>query len=288
MSTTFKLALGAAAVVAVVLAGAFVLGPPAPTMASAGCPDALAIAHRQSLTVSIGAVTSIDTRPGRPTRPAGTDSPSAIRRIGPKTPPRRAWTWDDASQYVNAGQENFHSAEGTSGSAWSVTLAPGTTLETWADSSGVGRGLLPEGRRTPCAGNHDRLVPLCNEKRDCHPACWSARQDVQAFFTGGNFGDKMIVVAVWWGDSAPAVAPDAAAPASARSVPLDDGCDIACQRCFPESTTPPPPSGDRALAQSGNASGPRSAELAGLAGGVLGRQPRIRVAVVLQGGRLPS
>ncbi|HET7083016.1 MAG TPA: hypothetical protein VFJ00_04835, partial [Candidatus Limnocylindria bacterium] len=31
-------------------------------------------------------------------------------------------------------------------------------------------------------------------------------EDVQAFYTGGEFGDKMVIVAVWSGESDPEVA----------------------------------------------------------------------------------
>ncbi len=33
------------------------------------------------------------------------------------------------------------------------------------------------------------------------------QNDVQAFFTGGIYGDRMVVVAVWWGESDRAVEP---------------------------------------------------------------------------------
>ena len=48
-----------------------------------------------------------------------------------------------------------------------------------------------------------------NEEWDCHPALSGPFDtDVQAFFKDGfTNAEKMIVVAVWWGDSEAAVAP---------------------------------------------------------------------------------
>jgi hypothetical protein len=59
-----------------------------------------------------------------------------------------------------------------------------------------------------CTGIQERATPLCVELRDCHPGLLVQFEDnVEAFFTGGNYGDTMVVVAVWWDESAPAVAP---------------------------------------------------------------------------------
>jgi hypothetical protein len=58
-----------------------------------------------------------------------------------------------------------------------------------------------------CADIQNRAVPLCNEKRDCHPGTLVPfEEDVQAFLTGGNYQKQMVVVAVWRPESHSSVA----------------------------------------------------------------------------------
>ena len=52
---------------------------------------------------------------------------------------------------------------------------------------------------------------LCVEVRDCHPGLLVGvappfDREVQAFFTGGDYGGQMVVVTVWRGESDPSVA----------------------------------------------------------------------------------
>jgi len=106
--------------------------------------------------------------------------------------------------------ERFIAPDGNVGvSARSVPLAPGTAvadrpgLEAWVET------YCPETGNAPCSGIHERAVPLCLERRDCHPGVMVPfDDDVQAFFTAGIYdADKMNVVAVWSGESQPGVAP---------------------------------------------------------------------------------
>jgi hypothetical protein len=120
------------------------------------------------------------------------------------------WTLDaDGPNWLSTGQEVFK--------------APGNTIRVSAWSIPVDRSAMPETTEAveawivsycnasinaPCDQIHARAVPLCVERRDCHPGLLVPfTDDVQAFFTGGIYGDTMVVVAVWWGESQPAVAP---------------------------------------------------------------------------------
>jgi hypothetical protein len=215
MSTTFKLAVGAAVVIAVVLGGAFVLGPrardqgvgggqtpsPSPTVSPSPSPSAAAdpldiatwttyTSKQYGFSIAHPADWTVD-------------------------PASRAWTWDDAPESLNPAQENFHSADGhVRVSAWSVPrdAAEGTIFGTPAEGWGAVEEWVQtyceRTGSTPCTDIHGRAVPLCLEKRDCHPGLLVPfDNDVQAFFTNGGEGAPMTVVAVWWGDSEPAVAP---------------------------------------------------------------------------------
>lgn len=118
------------------------------------------------------------------------------------------WTLaGDADQWQSTGQEVFRPpTEDVRVSAWSVALDPDTTMETWAD---VEAWVEQYGQQTnpPFTGVHDRAVPLCNEKWDCHPGLLVPfASDVQAFFTGGEYGNQMVVVAVWRPESHPSLA----------------------------------------------------------------------------------
>lgn len=111
------------------------------------------------------------------------------------------WTLtEDAEEFPSTGWESFHSPRGDVGvSAWSVAAEPGTTIE--QTSEGVEAWVEEYCQQTdarPCTGIADRAVPLCNERRDCHSGLLVPfEDDVQAFFTGGNYQDEMVVVAVW-------------------------------------------------------------------------------------------
>jgi len=60
----------------------------------------------------------------------------------------------------------------------------------------------------PCVGIRDRAVNMCLEHSDCHPALLVPfQEDVQAFFTGGNFSGRLVVAAVWRPETDPSTAP---------------------------------------------------------------------------------
>ena len=124
-------------------------------------------------------------------------------------PATRAWTSADAGQFLNAAQENFRSANGNVRvSAWVIPLAPETAIETWADLEAWVTDFCPTSDSRPCTGIHDRVVPMCIEPRDCHPALLVPfESDTLAFGTGGVLPKGMLVVAVWWDETAEATAP---------------------------------------------------------------------------------
>jgi len=103
----------------------------------------------------------------------------------------------DADQWPSTGFESFFSpTEDVLVSAWSVPVDPGTTIEAWVEQYCQQTGTAADIR--PCTEIGDRAVPLCNEWRDCHPGLLVPfATDVQAFFTGGDYQDVMVVVAVW-------------------------------------------------------------------------------------------
>lgn len=120
------------------------------------------------------------------------------------------WTLaEDADNWLSTGQEVFQApAGGVRVSAWSVAVDRTTTAETEAAVEAWVEAYCQASGNTPCTGIHDRAVPLCIEKRDCHPGLLVPfRNDVQAFLTGGIFGDNMVVVAVWRPESHKSVAP---------------------------------------------------------------------------------
>jgi hypothetical protein len=60
---------------------------------------------------------------------------------------------------------------------------------------------------SPCAGISDRAVPLCIERRDCHPALLVPFDEgTVAFVNGGIFPDAQ-VIAVWRAESDPELVP---------------------------------------------------------------------------------
>jgi hypothetical protein len=90
-----------------------------------------------------------------------------------------------------------------------VPLDPGTGIESIGDIAAWVEEYCEASSNTPCTGIEDRAVELCLEKWDCHPGLLVPfENDVQAFFSGGIYdAGAMTVVAVWHGQSAPAVAP---------------------------------------------------------------------------------
>ncbi len=129
-------------------------------------------------------------------------------------PAARDWTMaTDAADWLSTAQEAFRGPN-VRVSAWSVAVDRSTTPETSAAVAAWVEEYCEELGNTPCTGIQERATPLCVELRDCHPGLlMQFEEDVEAFFTGGididggEYGDTMVVVAVWWDESAPAVAP---------------------------------------------------------------------------------
>jgi hypothetical protein len=116
------------------------------------------------------------------------------------------WTMaEDAREWQSTGQEVFRPpTEDVRVSAWLADTGP--TAETTA---GV-QGWIDDycAASLSCSYDPDRVVRLCNEKWDCHPGLLVPfSTEVQAFFTGGEFGDRMIVVSVWRPERHESVAP---------------------------------------------------------------------------------
>jgi hypothetical protein len=217
VTTVPKLAFGTVAVIAVVLGGAFVLSPgaldggaigrpspsPSPTASPSPAPSATAgpsSAPSASATIDTAAWTTYVSK-----QYGFTIGHPADWSVDPAS---RAWTWKDASKLLNNGQDSFDSADGhVRVSAWSVPIKTSTGTAPLPDVEAWVSDWCKKAGDVPCAGIHERAVPLCNERRDCHPGLLVPfDEDVLAFFTGGTSGDNMLIVAVWWGDSAPAVA----------------------------------------------------------------------------------
>ena len=90
-------------------------------------------------------------------------------------------------------------------SAWTLKTNPETAIESWEALGAWVQGYCEKTSNTPCTGIAERAVPMCLERRDCHPAVIVPFQDdVQAFFIGG--GRDMTVVAVWRPESDRSVA----------------------------------------------------------------------------------
>jgi hypothetical protein len=120
------------------------------------------------------------------------------------------WTWqDDATNWLSTGADRFQApGRAILVSAWTVPMEPGQIIESWSDVEAWARTYCERTANTGCTTIHDRVVPMCIEKRDCHPALLVPfKDDVQAFGTGGVLPEGMLVIAVWWGESAVATAP---------------------------------------------------------------------------------
>jgi len=126
-------------------------------------------------------------------------------------PADRRWTFAaDATTWLSTAEEALLSPAGDIRvAAWSVALDPGKTLESTADIEAWVEAYCQKSNNTPCTGIHERAVPLCLERRDCHPGLLVPfKDDVQAFFTAGIYNaDEMIVVTIGRGESHPTVMP---------------------------------------------------------------------------------
>jgi len=127
-----------------------------------------------------------------------------------QTPATRQWRLDaDGKDFLSPAHEAFRSPAGNVRvSVWAAPLEPATGEETTDSIEAWVEDYCQATDNTPCDGIGDRAIALCLEKWDCHPGLLVPfRDDVQAFFSGGIYdADTMTVVAVWRGESAPAVA----------------------------------------------------------------------------------
>ena len=123
-------------------------------------------------------------------------------------PADHAWTLaTDASNPLSTGQDVIcpRSLDDMRVGLWSVPVDRSATPETTA---GVAAWIETycEAAGTPCPDVETRAIPLCIEVWDCHPGLLVPfGDDAQAFLTGGIFGENIVVVAVYWGDSGSAV-----------------------------------------------------------------------------------
>jgi hypothetical protein len=214
-----KIALGTAAVVVVALGGAFLLGPPASGLGVGG--------PKPPPSTAPPSVTPSATIPGPSSSPSrvaevpidtATWTTYVSKRYGfsmghpadwTEVPASRPWTFEaDADDPLAPGADSFFTpvGGGVRVSAWPVAVDPDTTIGGWAELEAWVEDYCRKTNNAPCTGIHERAVPLCNEKRDCHPGLLVPfKDDVQAFFGGGG-SDPMTVVAVWRPESDPSVA----------------------------------------------------------------------------------
>jgi hypothetical protein len=134
-------------------------------------------------------------------------------------PATRAWTFDPdaADPVLTESADAFVSPEGAVRvNAWTLPLDPGTTIESWDEVEAWVEAYCAKTDITPCEGLRERAVPLCNERRDCHPTAVLVPffTEIQAFFVSGSDFDRMTVVSVWRGE------PDASTAAYGGSTRL--------------------------------------------------------------------
>ena len=114
-------------------------------------------------------------------------------------PASRAWNFEsDVQAWAHLeSTDHFNDAEGLVGlSAWSTAVAPGTTVESWMEAYCAGQNA------GPCTGIQDGAVDV--ETRDQHAGrlVFGPDTDTMAFILDGQ---TMYVVAVWRGETDPAV-----------------------------------------------------------------------------------
>lgn len=110
------------------------------------------------------------------------------------------WTFEkDIKAWESTGTDSFLNAEGSvRASAWSVAVAPGTTVDSWMEAYCAGQN---EG---PCTGLQDGAVDVQTEDQYPGRLVFGPDQDTMAFFLDGQ---TMYVVAIWRGETDPTVQP---------------------------------------------------------------------------------
>jgi hypothetical protein len=111
---------------------------------------------------------------------------------------------------ANRALETFEAPTGSVRvSVWKAPLDPGTSIDSHADIAAWVKEYC-QANTAPCSGIDDRAVELCVEKWDCQPGLLVPFEfDTQAFFSHVPFEGPdrtMTIVAVWVGESSPAVA----------------------------------------------------------------------------------
>jgi hypothetical protein len=202
MNTTARLAMGALVAVIAVGGALYLLGPsqygsggppsPSPTLGSTVPPPSLDPTSWATVTSS-----QYGFKVGYP------DAWTVV-------PATRAWSFaTDAENWLSPAEDAFFAPDNSVRvAAWAVPLTDPQMNQSWPDLERWVVDYCQRTKDTDCATIHDRVVPLCVEARDCHPALLVPFQDdVQAFGFGGVLPPgKMVVVTVGRGESDPTVA----------------------------------------------------------------------------------
>jgi hypothetical protein len=198
MNGMTRLALAAAAVVAVAVGGLYLFRPATDRSGGVGGPGSPAPSASSSPRPSTSASplnTAIWT--------TYTSSRYGFSIAHPadwtEVPADHDWTFEnDIEAWQSTGVESFVNAEeSVKTSAWSVATTPGTTVESWVQA-------YCAAQNPPCTGILDGAVDV--ETGDQHPGrlVLGLNEDTMAFFLDGQ---TMYVVAVWREDTDPSVRP---------------------------------------------------------------------------------
>jgi len=126
-------------------------------------------------------------------------------------PATRGWSFaTDAEIWLSPAEDAFLAPDrSVRAAAWAVPLTDPQMNQSWPELEAWVIDYCQKTKNTDCATIHDRAVPLCVEKRDCHPALLVPfADDVQAFGYGGVLPEgKMVVVTIARGETDPNVAP---------------------------------------------------------------------------------
>jgi hypothetical protein len=124
-------------------------------------------------------------------------------------PAAHAWSWErDAANWLTTAHDAFTApGDAIRVSAWEVPL-DAEIDQSWAAHEAWATEYCGRSGEAPCTGIHDRIVPMCIEKRDCHGSVIVPfDEDVLFFGHGGVLPEGMTVVAVWRPEADPSVAP---------------------------------------------------------------------------------
>jgi hypothetical protein len=212
MNTYIRLAMAALVAVVAVGGALYVLGPsqygsgapsPSPTLASTPGPSSALSGPSPAPTLDPTSWTTFTS-----SQYGLTIGHPADWRVLPAT---RAWSFQtDAENWLSPAEDAFFApGDAVRVAAWAVPLTDPQMNQSWPDLERWVVDYCQRTKNTDCATIHDRVVPLCIEKRDCHPALLVPfADDVQAFGYGGVLPEgMMVIVTVGRGESDPHVAP---------------------------------------------------------------------------------